>query len=602
MDSLEGQVLGSPEFLHNPEFLMKHNHDLNEYVEYIEDDGNSITNLNKTNFRITVPASDDMVLMSDAFLQIRGQIVTNQPNPVVYTSGKVALVNNGWNLFDEAKYKINSRIIETVDHPGVVRQIKGLIEYSQDFSEGQGNQEMWYPDNGDGTLNGNIVVPVASVIAVTAAGENSEINTNGAGVLRLSVATTNNSAITLHLIDENGPTIIVFNETQGITVPLFVNGTNAQLNNLIDNNAGGAIAQDDVIRFYVSDFSRPLYLLDSNNNYITSLTVDGTPNLTLEDVLANRNIAILQSRQYLDDLVPFSSSFNTGYEKRRLKTVINGGYNTGQAFELFMPIRRVFKFMQTHPILLKGAAHILEFKRNSYQDMLLSEAITSLVPQQDPRVQLSYMSLWVPKIKLNLAMDKFYHENISDNAIAFSWDTYQYERSEPFTTGSGSWDVTTVSGIPKRMYVVFQRNDRLDNYEGNNMVFDHLDLQEVYVRLNSQRFPEYEYELNYGITGQEDNAMYMRAYNAYLNACMVSHSDSCVPAVSYKDFKNLYPIYCFDLRSKPEGVFKNASNIQIKVHWRLRGNAPPSYRITAVFEENVEIAIQFLSGSVAKFR
>lgn len=568
----------------------------------LTDGGTSKNGLDKPNYRISVPASDDMVLMADSFLQIRGQIKTKEPiaNRQVYTSGKVGLVNNGWNLFDEAKYKLNSRIIETVDHPGEVRQIKGLIEYSDDYARGVGRQELWYPDNGDGTLNGAVVAPVGNLFAVTTA-INSTINTDGTGLLRLSAATTDDQAIVLHLFNENGPVIITFNETQGRTVNLFVNGTTGQVNNAIDNNAGGDIAQNDVIKFFISDLSRPLYLLDSNGNYITQLTVSAAPNLTLENVAANQNIATVQARQYLGDLIPFSSSFNSGYEERRKLSVIDDGFNTGQAFELYMPIRRVFKFMQTHPIMLKGAAHTLEFKRNNFESMLFSEEINDLTPALEPLVELNYMSLWVPKIKLNLQLENMYLNGIGDQAIPFAWDTYEWERSETFSDQASSWDVGTVSGVPKRMYVVFQNSDRLDNYTRNNMVYDNLDLQEIYCRLNSQRFPEYEYEINYGLGVQAESQIYMRAYNAYLNACMVTHSDSCTPAISYELFSSLYPIYCFDLRSKPEGVFKNATNIQIKVHYRFR-NPPGNYRITAVYEENVETAIQFLSGNVSKIR
>ena len=582
--------------LNNPQFMMKENQASMEYVEYQEDNaGTSANSLNIPNYRITIPASDDMVLMADSFLQVRGRIVTQEPVPRVYTSGKIALVNNGWNLFDEAKYKINSRIIETVDHPGEVRQIKSLIEYDQDFTLGQGQQEMWIPDTGNGQISQNFI--------------------NATGFTAFNV--TQNYAIPVvsltganpHLLKltDVAPNVIANNDV----VQLFYKGEKVKVNirrygtQILENATLQAVgttpasirvvtptpALGDIIELYVA--GKQILTRRTGDNTIGILRDDGT------------QISLYNGEAVAGNLEGGNlDEFNTGFEERRLKTVIDGYSNTGQCFELFMPIRRVFKFMQTYPIMLRGASHIIELKRNNYESMIYCEALNSLVPAltTSPKVELNYMSLWVPKIKLTLTYESLYLDSIGDQAVRFEWDTYEWERSEAFNTQSGSHDVATVSGIPKRMYVVFQKSDRLDSAISNNMVYDNMDLQEIYVKLNSQRFPEYEYEINYGLEGEESEKLYLRAYNAYLNACQVTHSETCSPSISYDQYKNLYPIYCFDLRSKDMSIFKNGSNIQIKVFWRLRNVPASPYIITSVYEENVATDIQFLSGNVSKLR
>lgn len=588
------------DILKNPAFMMKDNQSSYEYTEYQEDNGGtSQSALNIPNYRITVPASDDMVLMADSFLQVRGNIRT-RTSDVNYTAGKIALVNCGWNLFDEAKYKINSRIIETVDHPGEVRNVKGLIEYSEDYVLGQGQAELFIPDNEDGGISSNI-----TLFNIT---QNYEIlrddfRFTAANPHLFNIVDNNVQHPGLTIADDdtlemryNGKSITVIRETlvlaEGapntitkVVKPELlkaVGTTPAQIR--VTNSVVG-----DVIRFYVED--QEIFLLGSNLQN-GGVVTNATPEIVFNDGTTTASAVYARHNNKLS---------NEGYEQRRIKSVIDEGFNTSQSFELYMPIRRVFKFMQEHPIMLKGASHIVEFKRNNFESMLFSEAVANLVPAQEPAVRLNYMSLWVPKIKLSLQYESLYLDSIGDQSVRFEWDTYEWERSDIFTSGSGSHDVATVSGIPKRMYIVFQKSSRFDDHTQNNMVYDNMDLQEVYVKLNSQRFPEYEYEINYGLTGQEGEKIYMRSYNAYLNACQVTHSDSCKPFVSYTSFKRLYPIYCFDLRSKDLSVFKNGSNIQIKVFWRLRNYTEP-YRITTIYEENVETEIKFLSGNVSKLR
>ena len=56
------------------------------------------------------------------------------------------------------------------------------------------------------------------------------------------------------------------------------------------------------------------------------------------------------------------------------------------------------------------------------------------------------------------------------------------------------------------------------------------------------------------------------------------------------------------MTAQTESIFKNNSNIQIKVHYRLKTKPAADYRIMAVFEEEVRTDIEFISGSVVKIR
>ena len=351
-------------------------------------------------------------------------------------------------------------------------------------------------------------------------------------------------------------------------------------------------ADTNVVEFYVN--GKRLRLFGQDGAEITA-SFDGDQEIKFDDggLIATTAIANLE---YDEDYS------NIGFEERRLRSVLSNGYNTNASFELYMPIRRVFKFLETHTIPIKGSSHIIELNKADASEYLFSEALANMVPANvEAEVKLLRLSLWVPKLRFSLPIENLYLSKLGTQVVPFVWDSYQWNRTQNRSEASGSWDVSTVSGIPRRMYVVFQNATRVNEQTQNNMVFDNLNLDEIYVRLNSVKFPEYPYEIDFGVTDalEED---YGRVYNAYLKACRADHSEDCVPAVSYREFKELYPIFCFDMTAQTESIFKNNSNIQIKVHYRLKTKPAADYRIMAVFEEEVRTDIEFISGSVVKIR
>lgn len=577
------------------EFLKEKNFKDYEYVEIFEDNGgtNSVGLTSRPSFRITLDDKEGTYITADSFLHIRGQIVNNAG--VVITSPSVALLNSGWSLFKDASYKINNVPVEQFNTPGRVHQAHGLVNYSDDYIRGQGKNQMWALDSGDGEVSIHPQPQPLQVLRndVVVAQTLDLEDTSNSRVL-LSAGGTATQSIRFKF--GYGPSVDYTTEVRAI-----VNGEEVALITSADLDSITYIgaAEGDTVKFYAGD-EEIVYLNPAYDTPIKFVMKQGT--LAGRIVLGINNQITLGVRPVNFSTVNPQVS-NLGYEERRRRVVADRGSSTNKVFELFMPIREIFKILQEHPMAMRGASHILEFNKEEPSRYLHTSG--GLVAD-GAKVKYIRVSWWVPRVRYQLETENDFISSLNTQK-SLVWNGYRIEESSDFTSSSGVWDVATISSMPKRAFVWFQNSSRYDGLTSNSQVYDNLDLSSLYVRLNTDKFPEYEYEIDFGrdpnAVGERGNN-YMRAYNAYLHACgNMAHNHDCLPAVSYEVFKSLYTIYCFEFHDRSERIFRNNQSIQMKVAYNLRaypGNDRPSYRICCVFDPEKEVTLDYSSGMITK--
>src|SRR4051812_22693891 len=101
-----------------------------EYIEYREkrSDGSGATLDAISDYEITNSDIDLYLLPSHSYIEVKIQCydATALPNGRINT-GRIALQNGGWNIFERAEYIINDNTeVENVRHLGIANQIKGL--------------------------------------------------------------------------------------------------------------------------------------------------------------------------------------------------------------------------------------------------------------------------------------------------------------------------------------------------------------------------------------------------------------------------------------------------------------------------------------------
>ena len=119
-----------------------------EYKEYNPITG---TDLNRGSIVLTIESQDIYTHPAESFLVIEGQLLRNN-NDRYIQDDKVALINNGLlYLFSDVRFHLASYEIEVLQNPGHATTMLGMLKYPDDFTKSQGLNQVWIPDQEDGT-------------------------------------------------------------------------------------------------------------------------------------------------------------------------------------------------------------------------------------------------------------------------------------------------------------------------------------------------------------------------------------------------------------------------------------------------------------------
>ena len=560
-----------------------------EYTEYLEEGGGTSKEqlANKlTDLRIKMTDRDLVTFPSDGFLQCHFKIVKEDGSD--HTEGKIAPVNDGMSLFKRAKYLLSNEIVEDIDRIGIVRHLKGLIEYSDDFARGMGSNMLFVPDNRDGDVSGKITVTTTNPVAVGNTYTLQALVGADPHVVGLSANTSIIAADPLDLFF-NGRPITVYRQPVGAgpLIPI----------QLLAKNVGGTeihyagITNADIVYFYVEN--QEIYIKDTDKTgtkaNIGNYIIDAQLRLHYFDVTANVITEFVGAG--IDNMV------NTGYENRRLRAIsdpVGAPYTTDNLITMYYPLRRIFPLLATENRMLRGLEQEFNFDLNDSAKSLFRNSLAV-----DGKIELHRLSAWIPTVRPNIVIKKQMDELLKNNQIfPLNWVASNHYFSSPRETQEGSWLIKTSEHRPVRCYVYFQLDSKFSNQQTNNRIYDDLKLERIFIRLNSDtHFPKREYRINYKVGGGQD---YGRVYSSYLNACNLIHKDDCRPSISYEQFKNLYSLYYFDMSKMDPQIFSSTTQAHITVEYKLNANIPEKYRIHAVLDVERKINLQGVGGRLVK--
>ena len=129
--------------------------------------------------------------------------------------------------------------------------------------------------------------------------------------------------------------------------------------------------------------------------------------------------------------------------------------------------------------------------------------------------------------------------------------------------------------IPRFIIVGFQ-SDKHNNQERNPSIFNHLFVRNIYVTLNAKRYPDTDYDNDF------TKNQYSRIYgDTALFRKKFFNMDELVSncGINPAEFKNLYPLYVFDVTKQSEKLKTSVSDIHIKAFFGNNpagGNNPPA--------------------------
>lgn len=129
-------------------------------------------------------------------------------------------------------------------------------------------------------------------------------------------------------------------------------------------------------------------------------------------------------------------------------------------------------------------------------------------------------------------------------------------------TLNNTWRLSVTGGVEKPRWIIIGfQTARINTQQQNPAVFDHLNLKNAYVTLNSERYPM----LN--ITTNFDRNEYMKLYDMFDDFKKDYYGiDSLVGGtqVNVAAYKSLFPIIVFDVRKQNEKIKTGVTDIQVK--------------------------------------
>src|SRR6218665_942591 len=131
----------------------------------------------------------------------------------------------------------------------------------------------------------------------------------------------------------------------------------------------------------------------------------------------------------------------------------------------------------------------------------------------------------------------------------------------PQSTSFG-WCLTvkTLPEKPRYIIVGFQTN-KSGSQVANPSIFDHCSLKNMYVLMNQNRYPEADYNLSF------PNQQFSRAYRdaATFSKKFYGMNELITQSnITPADYKDLYPLFVFDVSKQSERLKTSVVDIQVK--------------------------------------
>ena len=272
---------------------------------------------------------------------------------------------------------------------------------------------------------------------------------------------------------------------------------------------------------------------------------------------------------------------NKGFELRH-KHIIKSPNPKG-TFGFNIPLKYFLGFCEDYKKILYGMQQRLTLTRTVNTNAILrgyhTNAQNVKIYYDEGNVRIDnirwFMPHVIPSDAYRLQLDKIIEkkEKIPVGSRMLQCDNIQVpENQKEFTWRLG---VKSSPDIPRFIIVGFQ-SGKNNTQEGNPAIFDHLFVRNIYVTLNAKRYPDINYNNDF------TKNQYSRIYgDATLFRKKFFNMDELVSnsGINPVDYKNIFPLYLFDVSKQSEKLKTSVSDIHIKASFNANpagGNNPPA--------------------------
>ena len=252
---------------------------------------------------------------------------------------------------------------------------------------------------------------------------------------------------------------------------------------------------------------------------------------------------------------------NTGFRIRQNYIIRKHPNETRGAFSFKIPLKHIFGFCEDYDKVVYGLKHNLTLTRNNDDD-----AIFRVAAVDAGKVILSKISWFMPHVS-PADNDKMELYKIIERKekIPVGYRMIQCDSASIPQATSFSWRLSIKSSpeVPHFIIVGFQ-SGKSGNQERNPSLFNNVNVSNIYVMLNSVRYPTTDYNIAF------TNQKFSRAYgDAAEFRSKFFNMDELIssPNINPSDYRDLYPLFFFDVSKQSEKLKYSTTDIQIKMHF-----------------------------------
>ena len=231
-------------------------------------------------------------------------------------------------------------------------------------------------------------------------------------------------------------------------------------------------------------------------------------------------------------------------------------------------MKHIFGFCEDYDKVVYGFKHTLSLTRaedhNAIFKSNVPDAHGNVVAAG--KITLSKISWFMPHV-MPADKDKMELYKIIEKKekVAVGYRMIQCTSISVPQVNSFSWRLSVKSSpeVPRFIIVGFQ-TDKNNDQDKNSAIFDNLNIKNIYAMLNSNRYPALDYNLSFPAK------QFGRAYgdaaefrSKFFNINELISNPDFTPF----EYRNLYPLFLFDVSKQSERLKYSTTDIQIKIEF-----------------------------------
>ena len=269
------------------------------------------------------------------------------------------------------------------------------------------------------------------------------------------------------------------------------------------------------------------------------------------------------------------NNINTGFKVRHdyIFGKADGDVNPVGSFSFRIPLKHIFGFCEDYDKVVYGLKHTLTLTRDNDNTAIFKAVVLNLAGDADTlpfgMVLLSKITWFMPHV-MPADEDKMKLYKIIERKekIPVGYRMIQCDSASvpPGDVSSFSWRLAVKSSpeIPRFIIIGFQQ-DGINNQTTNPSTFANMNVSNIYVMLNSTRYPATDYNISFGAQ------QFSRVYGDVANfRSKFFNMDELIsnPNINPSDYKDLYSLFLFDVSKQSEKLKYSTTDIQVKMFFR----------------------------------